>query len=100
MMFLLLLSCGTSAWPHETVQGTPVGFSSETEVVYVSGEAEPYQEEVRDLRNDILGLEFYMCDKKNYETYCSHIEWEQPSLEVYKRDPRSYLPDDCIVSEE
>ena len=56
---------------------------------------EDCQKDVKDLRNDVAGLEFFLRDKKDYKTYCPQIPWEQPDLETYKTEPKSYLPKDC-----
>ena len=42
-----------------------------------------------------MGLEFYLQDKKDYKIYCPFPKWEQPKLEEYKKEPKSYLPKDC-----
>ena len=41
------------------------------------------------------GLEFYMKDKILKEENCPEIEWEQPDIEIYKAEPKSYLPEEC-----
>jgi len=38
-------------------------------------------------------------DRKEHKEFCSHLEWEQPKLEVYKKDPKSYLPNGCVPNE-
>ena len=53
------------------------------------------QKEIEDLKNDVLGLEFYLQDKKDYKCLCPATKWEQPKLEEYKKDPKSYLPKGC-----
>jgi len=58
-------------------------------------EAEGCQENVEDLKRSMLGLEFYLRDKKEYKELCPYLEWEQPSLEIYKKEPKSYLPKAC-----
>ena len=49
----------------------------------------------RDLKNDISGLEFFLQDKSDHKTFCPFIEWEQPKLDEYKTEPKSYLPKEC-----
>ncbi len=58
-------------------------------------EVEECEEGVRDLLDDVRGLEFYLRDKKHRKKHCP--DWKQPRLEEYKKDPRSYLPDGCKV---
>ena len=58
-------------------------------------EVEDAQEGVESLKKAMLGLEFYLLDKKDYKNHCPYLEWDQPSLEEYKKEPKSYLPKDC-----
>jgi len=52
-------------------------------------------EKIKPLKRKIMGLEFYLQDRKDYKEFCPDIEWKQPKFRVYKRDPRSYLPEGC-----
>jgi len=52
-------------------------------------------EQIQPLKRKIMGLEFYLQDKKDYKEFCPHIEWIQPKLKVYKKNPKSYLPQGC-----
>jgi len=52
-------------------------------------------EQIQPLKKKIMGLEFYLQDKKDYKEFCPHIEWIQPKLKVYKDSPKSYLPQGC-----
>ena len=58
-------------------------------------DVEECEKGVRDLKNSVLGLEFYLKDKKEYKMFCPYIKWRQPVLEEYKKRPKSYLPKDC-----
>jgi len=51
----------------------------------------------KDLKNDIVGLEMYLQDKKDYKLYCPRLKWEQPKLAEYKKDPKSHLPEKCEI---
>tara|TARA_R110000824_G_scaffold248837_21_gene437871 strand:- start:1288 stop:1578 length:291 start_codon:yes stop_codon:yes gene_type:complete len=53
------------------------------------------EDDVRSLKNGVLGLEFFLKDKKYHERVCPNLEWKQPSLEIYKEHPKSYLPEEC-----
>jgi len=55
-------------------------------------------EQIQPLKKNIMGLEFYLQDKKDYKEFCPHIEWTQPKLKVYKDNPKSYLPNNCKKS--
>ena len=50
---------------------------------------------VKDLKNSVIGLEFFLQDKKDFKIYCPHTKWKQPNFEEYKKDPKSYLPRGC-----
>jgi len=63
-------------------------------------EVQHQQKNVRDLINAMLGLEFFLRDKKDHEQHCPTAKWTQPPLETYKDDPKSYLPEGCIPLEE
>ena len=52
-------------------------------------------ENVHSLRDSMAGLEFYMKDSFLKEERCPDIEWEQPDIEVYKKEPKSHLPEVC-----
>jgi hypothetical protein len=58
------------------------------------------QKGLKGLINDMLGLEFFLRDKKDYKKHCPQIKWEQPSLDEYKKDLKSYLPEGCKVEED
>ena len=50
---------------------------------------------VESLKNGVVGLEFFLQDKKDYKIYCPYEVWKQPKLEIYKKKPQSYLPKNC-----
>ena len=63
-------------------------------------DVEECQKGVKDLRNDMMGLELFLQDKKDYTEHCPSTAWEQPPLDEYKVDPKSYLPEGCKPAEE
>tara|TARA_R100000808_G_scaffold15577_1_gene35860 strand:+ start:6709 stop:7011 length:303 start_codon:yes stop_codon:yes gene_type:complete len=65
--------------------------------VIPSEELDGCQEDLKNLADDMRGLEFFLQDKKNYKKFCPNTKWEQPKLEEYKKEPKSYLPDTCKV---
>ena len=81
--------------PLEEPIHPPVSDPAPTEEPSPSEEVDDCQKGVKSLKNDVLGLEFYLQDKKDYKTYCPYTKWEQPKLEEYKKEPKSYLPKDC-----
>ena len=34
-------------------------------------------------------------DKSDHKSYCPHKDWDQPTLQIYKKEPKSYLPKNC-----
>ena len=93
-MHLSVLFLLATAASHEPVDA-PVSDPTPSEEQRPCDEVEETQEGVKSLKNDMLGLEFYLKDKKDFKSYCPYIKWEQPPLEDYKKDPKSYLPKSC-----
>ena len=73
----------------------PVIDPSKEEEPTPSEEVEECEEGVKGLLESLKGLEFYLRDKKDWKLHCPSIEWEQPKLEEYKKEPKSYLPESC-----
>ena len=63
-------------------------------------EVEECQENVTELKNRMLGLQFFLQDKKDYQEHCPKQEWDQPTLEEYRKDPKSNLPEDFKPEDE
>ena len=57
--------------------------------------SEDCQEKAKDLKNGFEALEFFLQDKEDFKKHCSYLGWEQPPLETYKKEPKSYLPLAC-----
>ena len=93
MRFSLLFLLATAA-SSEPVDD-PVGDPTSPEESRPCDEVEETQEGVKDLKREMLGLEFFLRDKKEYKENCSSIEWEQPKLKKYIKEPKSYLPKKC-----
>jgi hypothetical protein len=51
--------------------------------------------DLSDMERDALALELFLQDKNDHRDHCPNMEWDQPSLEEYKRDLRSHLPEGC-----
>ena len=92
---LFLLTVTASPEPPVAPVSDPV---SEEEQV-PSEEVQGTYDGIKDLKNDMLCLELYLQDRKDHKEFCPEIEWEQPSLEEYKKDPRSHLPGGCKEKE-
>ena len=72
----------------------------DTAIQAMDEDVEECQKGVKDLRNDMMGLELFLQDKKDYAEHCPSTAWEQPPLDEYKVDPKSYLPEGCKPAEE
>lgn len=56
---------------------------------------DPTCDKVSVLRSDMDILLIFLTDKKKHEEECPEIIWEQPDIEVYKKERRSLLPPEC-----
>ena len=93
-MYWFLLAClsiSTAVEPPDAPESPP----EEQEESSPSEDIQECQKASQELKNSVVGLELYLKDKKEYKTYCPYVAWEQPSLEIYKEDPKSYLPEEC-----
>ena len=90
----ILLFLATTAGSLEPIDAFLSDPEEQNDSGYVE-EAENCQEGVEDLKRSMLGLEFFLRDRKEYKELCPYLEWEQPILEVYKKEPKSHLPKAC-----
>ena len=51
--------------------------------------------ECDDLKRDMKALEIFLQDQEDHKNHCPKIEWEQPDIEVYKKELSSQLPEEC-----
>ena len=49
-----------------------------------------------DLKRDMVALELFLQDQEDHPKFCPEIEWQQPSIEIYKKVLKSQLPKNCI----
>ena len=54
--------------------------------------AEP---ECDELKRDMKALEIFLQDKADHKEYCPKIKWEQPDIDVYKKELKTQLPENC-----
>ncbi len=52
-------------------------------------------EDLSDVERDDRALELYIQDKQDHKDHCPDIEWDQPSLDIYKSTLESQLPEGC-----
>ena len=48
-----------------------------------------------DLKRDMVALEIFLQDREDHKEFCPQVEWEQPDIEVYKKELKSQLPEGC-----
>ena len=60
-----------------------------------SDQVDDCKDDVKTLKNRMLGLQFFLQDKKEYKENCPKVKWKQPTLDEYRKDPKSYLPKGC-----
>tara|TARA_A100001515_G_scaffold6938_1_gene5872 strand:- start:112 stop:318 length:207 start_codon:yes stop_codon:yes gene_type:complete len=54
------------------------------------------QEPVCDeLKKNMIALEIYLQDQEDHANHCPKLEWEQPDIEIYKKELVSQLPAEC-----
>ena len=53
------------------------------------------KKDLKDIERDAKAFVYYLQDKKNHKEYCPEIDWKQPPLATYKKEPKSYLPKEC-----
>jgi hypothetical protein len=91
LSLLLLLATAASDGPVDD----PVSDPAPSEESRPCEEVEETQEGVEALKREMLGLEFFLRDKKEHKKYCPSTEWKQPKLKKYISEPASYLPEKC-----
>tara|TARA_A100001011_G_scaffold354974_1_gene397829 strand:+ start:382 stop:615 length:234 start_codon:yes stop_codon:yes gene_type:complete len=48
-----------------------------------------------DLQRDAKALELFLQDREDHKEYCPRIKWDQPKIEIYKKELKSQLPAGC-----
>ena len=90
-MILFFLACAAQA--DEMIADEPPA-----EIVELNDTQIPEHPEDPDKEQimiDMLSIELFLTDKKNFELYCQEIKWEQPSIKSYKKELVSQLPAEC-----
>jgi hypothetical protein len=89
-MILFLFACAA--------QADELALEEPTEIVQVDNTDIPQHPEDRSKEQimiDMLSIELFLTDKKNFKLYCSGMEWEQPPIKIYKKELVSQLPAEC-----
>lgn len=48
-----------------------------------------------ELKRDMTALELFLQDKKDHKEFCPKFSWIQPTIDVYKKELKSQLPEGC-----
>jgi hypothetical protein len=48
-----------------------------------------------DLKKNMVALEIFLQDQEDHANHCPKLKWEQPDIEVYKKELVSQLPAEC-----
>jgi hypothetical protein len=54
-----------------------------------------FAQQANDLERDAKALELFLQDKEDHKEHCPRLKWNQPKLEVYKKELKSQLPKGC-----
>jgi len=88
--------------PNETnmtlVQEGESGFESTCETYLPTKEAalDSVEDKTEDMTISMAALELFLMDQKHHREFCSSIAWKQPTMDEYKLDLRSHLPESCL----
>ena len=89
-MILFLFACAA--------QADELALEEPTEIVETNNTDIPQHPEDRSKEQimiDMLSIELFLTDKKNFKLYCGDMEWEQPPMKIYKKELVSQLPAEC-----
>ena len=89
-MILFLFACAA--------QADELALEEPTEIVQTNNTDIPQHPEDRSKEQimiDMLSIELFLTDKKNFKLYCGDMEWEQPPMKIYKKELVSQLPAEC-----
>lgn len=48
-----------------------------------------------ELKRDMIALELFLQDEEDHREHCPQVDWVQPSIDVYKEQLKSQLPEGC-----
>ncbi len=48
-----------------------------------------------ELKRDMKALEIFLQDQEDHQEFCPRLAWEQPPIEIYKKELKSQLPENC-----
>jgi hypothetical protein len=74
-----------------------LGFATLSLIVSMTTHSLPVvsSKDLSDIERSARAIELYLQDQKEHNEYCPTIEWQQPSLDVYKTTLKSQLPKGC-----
>ena len=73
----------------------PVTFITCVLACTLFGATYTFAQQANDLERSAKALELFLQDKEDHKEHCPRLKWEQPKLEVYKKELKSQLPEGC-----
>ena len=95
MPFIFLMLLAPTSVASYAPSDVLVSYSDNTEEEPAPEEPTDCEKASKDLKNDIAGLEMFLQDKSDHRMFCPRLQWTQPPLKEYKKDPKSRLPKKC-----
>ena len=78
-----------------TGQDRAVGDFEMNGLLFLALLSTPAAQETDDLKRDMKALELYLQDQEDHKNYCPSVKWEQPEIDIYKKELESQLPEGC-----
>lgn len=103
VLWILAAGCGGGSAPETQLPPPPQPSTAELPPDLAAPRPEPapepevveQREQVVDFKYDMAGLEWFITDQETHKGRCPDMPWEQPSIDVYRQEPKSYLPEGC-----
>ena len=89
-MILFLLACAAQADELALEEPTDIVQTDNTDIPQ-----HPEDRSKEQIMVDMLSIELFLTDKKNFKLYCGDMVWEQPPMKIYKKELVSQLPAKC-----
>ena len=89
-MILFLFACAAQADELALEDPTEIAQTDNTDIPQ-----HPEDRSKEQIMIDMLSIELFLTDKKNFKLYCNGMEWEQPPIKIYKKELVSQLPVKC-----
>ena len=51
--------------------------------------------DMSEMERDAKALELFLQDRDDHKKHCPSLDWNQPAIDIYKKELKSQLPSDC-----